>query len=68
MDLCLVDVTDVADVCEGDPVVLLGRQGEDLITASELALHQGTISYEVLCSIAPRVPRVYYEGEGHRSD
>jgi alanine racemase len=68
MDLCLVDVTDIADVCEGDPVVLLGRQGECLITASELALHQGTISYEVLCSIAPRVPRVYCDGEGHHSD
>lgn len=68
MDLCLVDVTDIEGVCEGDPVVLLGRQGEALITASELALHQGTISYEVLCSIAPRVPRVYCDGAGNGSD
>jgi len=59
MDLCLVDVTDVPDVCEGDTVVLLGRQGDCDISAEELADLQQTIAYEVLCSIAPRVPRVY---------
>jgi len=59
MDLCLVDVTDVPGVCEGDPVVLLGRQGACEISAAELSGLQQTIPYEVLCSIAPRVPRVY---------
>ncbi len=59
MDLCLVDVTDVSSVCEGDTVVLLGRQGPCEISAEELSGLQQTIPYEVLCSIAPRVPRVY---------
>lgn len=61
MDLCLVDVTDVPGVYEGDSVVLLGRQGACEISAGELSGLQQTIPYEVLCSIAPRVPRVYSE-------
>ena len=42
----------------GDEVVLLGRQGDEEITASEWASRLGTIAYEVLCGIGPRVPRV----------
>jgi alanine racemase len=61
MDLCLADVTDVPGVAIGDEAVLLGRQGEEEITADELATHAGTISYEVFCGIGPRVPRVYPE-------
>ena len=41
----------------GDEVVLLGRQGDEEITADEWAARLGTISYEVLCGIGPRVPR-----------
>ena len=41
----------------GDEVVLLGRQGDQEVTASEWADRLGTISYEVLCDIGPRVPR-----------
>ena len=41
----------------GDEVVLLGRQGDEEITADEWAGLLGTISYEVLCAIGPRVPR-----------
>lgn len=47
------------DVAVGDEVVLLGRQGDDEITADEWAAALGTINYEVLCGIGPRVPRVY---------
>jgi alanine racemase len=43
----------------GDEAVLIGRQGAEEITADEVAELQGTISYEVLCGIGPRVPRVY---------
>ncbi|HET8740153.1 MAG TPA: alanine racemase [Acidimicrobiia bacterium] len=43
----------------GDEVVLLGRQGDEEITADEWAEELGTISYEVICSIGPRVPRRY---------
>ncbi|MEE2830447.1 MAG: alanine racemase [Myxococcota bacterium] len=63
MDLVLADVTDIPGVEEGDPVVLLGPQGEEEITAAELAGLLETIPYEVICSISPRVPRSYQGGE-----
>ncbi|TET95542.1 MAG: alanine racemase, partial [Dehalococcoidia bacterium] len=59
MDMCMVDVTDVPDVAEGDEVVVIGRQGEAEITAEEVAELCGTISYEILCGISARVPRLY---------
>jgi alanine racemase len=59
MDMCMVDVTDVPDVAEGDEVVIIGRQGESEITAEDVAELCGTISYEILCGISARVPRVY---------
>jgi len=49
MNLTLVDVTDLPEVRVGDEAVLLGRQGEDAITADEVADWMETISYEVLC-------------------
>lgn len=60
MDQIVVDVDD-ADVGAGDEVVLLGRQGEAEVTADEWATLLGTISYEVVCGIGPRVPRRYVE-------
>lgn len=62
MDVTMVDVTDVADVVLGDEVVLIGRQGGDEITAEEIAEKIGTISYEVLCTVGKRVPRVSMRG------
>ncbi len=58
MDQILVDVGD-EDVDMGEEVVLLGRQGAQEITADEWAEELSTISYEVVCSIGPRVPRRY---------
>ena len=43
----------------GDPVVLLGGDGDELITCEDLAGWAGTIAYEVLTNINTRVPRVY---------
>ena len=57
MDMCMVDVTDVPDVCEGDVAVIFGC--EDLMEAD--AQRANTISYEILSRIAPRVPRVYVD-------
>ena len=57
MDLTTVDVTDVPGVTLGDEVVLIGRQGEERITAYDHADMIGTIPYEVLCNINTRVPR-----------
>jgi len=59
MDMCMVDVTEVPDVAEGDDVVLIGNQGGGWITADDIAAKIGTIPYEVLCGISSRVPRIY---------
>ncbi|HLA17878.1 MAG TPA: alanine racemase [Dehalococcoidia bacterium] len=59
MDMCMADVTDVPDVAEGDEVVIIGRQGEAEIAAQEIGDLCGTISYEILCGITARVPRLY---------
>jgi alanine racemase len=40
-------------------VILIGRQGQERITADELAAHMGAISYELLVGIGSRVPREY---------
>jgi len=60
MDQVVVDVGD-ADVGVGDEVVMLGRQGDQEVTAYEWAEILETISYEVVCGIGPRVPRRYME-------
>jgi alanine racemase len=57
MDQLLIDVGD-DDVALGDEVVLLGRQGAEVITADEWAQRDGTISWEILTRIGPRVPRI----------
>jgi alanine racemase len=59
MDLTMVDVTDIANVQQGDEVVLLGRQAAAEITADEMAAWANTISYEILTSISARVPRIH---------
>jgi alanine racemase len=56
MDQLLVDCGD-DPVHVGDDVVLLGRQGDEAITADEWAAHAGTISWEILCGVGARVPR-----------
>jgi alanine racemase len=58
MDQIVVDCGDDTSVQPGDEVVLIGRQDDEEITADEWAERLGTISYEVLCGIGPRVPRV----------
>ncbi len=63
MDMTMVDVTCLPDVRVGDEAVLIGRQGVEEITADEVARLTGTISYEVLCRIGPRVPRIYRAGD-----
>jgi alanine racemase len=58
MDQIVVDVADLPVSC-GDEVVLLGRQGDESISADEWADRVDTISYEIVCAIGPRVPRKY---------
>jgi alanine racemase len=61
MDFTMVDVTELPNVSIGDEVILMGRQGREEITANEIAEKIHTISYEVLCLIGKRVPRIYKE-------
>jgi alanine racemase len=64
MDLTLIDVTALRGKVDlGDEVVIIGRQGSEEVTADELAKKIGTINYEVVTSISPRVPRVAVEAE-----
>ena len=55
MDMCMADVTDVPDAAVGDEVTIFGADP----TVTELAELAGTIPYELLCAVSPRVPRVY---------
>jgi alanine racemase len=59
MDLCTLDVTHIPDCQVGDEVVLLGRQGDEYISANEIAAKAQTISYEILCALGKRAPRVF---------
>ena len=59
MDMIMVDVTDLAQLQEGETVTLIGQQGQESIWADEVADWIGTIPYEVLCGIGSRVPRLY---------
>jgi alanine racemase len=61
MDQFVVKVSDIPNAQQDDEVVLLGRQGDDEISAEEVASWTGTINYEVTASILPRVKRVYFK-------
>jgi len=61
MDKFVVDVTDI-DVDGGDEVILFGEDEYNKVTTEEIANILGTISYEVLCNVSKRVPRVYKKG------
>jgi alanine racemase len=58
MDQIVVDCGADESVRPGDEVVLLGRQGDETITADDWAELLGTISYEVVCGVGPRMPRI----------
>lgn len=57
MDMCMIDVTDIPQAQVGDEVTIIG-QG---ISCDEMAQKLETISYEVLCGINKRIPRIYYQ-------
>jgi len=61
MDMCTIDVTHISDCVVGDEVVLLGKQGQEYISASDIADKAKTISYEVLCALGKRAPRVFLQ-------
>ncbi len=58
MNMFAIDLTPAPDARAEDEVVLLGSQGEDRITAEEIASKLGTINYEVVARVSPLLPRV----------
>ncbi len=63
MNLCMVDVTDLPSVNLEDEVVLLGRSGDEEITAELMGQWTGTINYEVVTGISSLLPRIVKKGE-----
>jgi len=61
MDQMMIDIGNVPDVQIGTMVTLIGRDGNDCITADEVAGKYGTIGYEVVCGISKRVPRIFMD-------
>lgn len=59
MDQLMIDLSAVPDAKVGDPVVLMGKQGQEQITAEEIAEAAGSFNYEFVCGVSRRVPRVY---------
>ena len=59
MDMCMVDVSGLPECVPGDVATIIGSDGNETISASELAEKCGSINYEMTCGIAPRVPRIY---------
>ena len=63
MDMCMVDVTGVPEATVGDPVTVFGRDGEQFIPVERLSDTLGTISYDILCGINKRIPRINLDGK-----
>jgi alanine racemase len=59
MNLTICDISGLEDVKTGDEVIFLGSQGQEIITADDIARWAGTISYEVFCSIGQRNKKEY---------
>lgn len=62
MDQFMCDVTHIPDVKAGDTVTLIGTEGNETITADDIAEAIGTIGYEIVCGITARVPRIIVKG------
>lgn len=61
MDQIMLQLDDVPEAKIGDEVVLLGQQGNEVISAEDLAEAWGTNNYEVVCGLANRLARIYFE-------
>ena len=64
MNMFMCDVTDIPEAAAEDEVVLIGRQGQEEIRASDLAAVAQTIPYEIVARISPAIPRLLVDAEG----
>lgn len=60
MDLTMLDVGHIPEICMGDEAVVFGRQGKEMIHVDDIASLLNTINYEVVATITRRVPRFYF--------
>jgi alanine racemase len=67
MDMLMIDVTELPEAALAGPVTLIGRDGSQAITVDDVARWAGTVSYEILCGISKRVPRVLRDAAVTRS-
>lgn len=58
MDQMMADGTDIPNICQGDTAILIGRSGDDEITACEWAAWTGTITNEILSRLGERLDRI----------
>jgi len=59
MDMLMIDVTEIEEIKAGDVVTLIGRDGDEEVKCEDVAVASGTITYDVLCRLGNRLPRVY---------
>ncbi|NRA45814.1 MAG: alanine racemase [Oligoflexales bacterium] len=64
MNMMMIDVSSLEQVRVGDEVTLLGKDGDEVVSADDLAAWSQTINYEVVTCLNPQIPRVVLEGEG----
>lgn len=62
MDQFMIDVTDIPEAVQGDKVTMIGRDGQETITAETLGELSGRFNYELACDLGKRIPRVYTKG------
>ncbi|MBE7413664.1 MAG: alanine racemase [Leptospiraceae bacterium] len=58
MNMCMIDVTHIPEVTIGDTVVLIGKSGDESISADDISSMIGTINYEVVTNIHASIPRL----------
>lgn len=69
MDQCMVDVTHLTSIQEGDVACIVGKQGDQMNTIDQISRMTNTINNETLCRIASRVPRLHLkEGENENKE
>ena len=59
MDQVMLHLDEIPEASVGDEVVLIGRQGDEVIHAEDLGREWNTVNYEVVCGLQARVPRIY---------
>lgn len=63
MDQTMIDVSEIPNVEIGDEVVLVGKQGSNILSVEELAGMSASFNYEFVCDVNRRVPRIFYRND-----